>query len=82
MGFGDLVNEFANSEEGQNLKDEALNKAGDAANNLTGGQFQDQINQGRDAVSGAFGGQQQDDQSQGGGYQAQDDQQQGEQDQY
>ena len=56
--------DFVNSNDGQNLKDDALNKAADAANGLTGGRFEDQINQDPDAASGAFSSQQEFDQEQ------------------
>jgi len=60
MGFDDLTNkakDAVNSDKGEEISDQGLDKASDAANNLSGGKFEDQINQGRDGADGAIGNQ-------------------------
>lgn len=57
-GFDDLTNkakDALNSDKGEELSDQGLDKGADAANNLSGGKFEDQINQGRDGADGAIG---------------------------
>ncbi|MFT9774037.1 antitoxin [Brevibacterium casei] len=55
MGFDDLTNkakDAVNSDKGEEISDQGLDKASDAANNLSGGKFEDQINQGRSGPAG------------------------------
>ncbi|MCU4298865.1 antitoxin [Brevibacterium permense] len=58
MGLDDLTNkakDALNSDKGEEISDQGLDKASDAANNVTGGKFEDQINQGRDGADDKFG---------------------------
>lgn len=47
MGLMDKANEFLNSEQGEQMTDQALQTGADAANKVTGGKFADQIAQGQ-----------------------------------
>lgn len=58
MGLDDLTNkakDALNSDKGEEISDQRLDKASDAANNVTGGKFEDQINQGRDGADDKLG---------------------------
>lgn len=44
-----------NSDKVENFSDQALDKGQDAAGNVGGGKFDDQIQQGRDALDGKIG---------------------------
>ncbi|WP_420096490.1 antitoxin [Brevibacterium sediminis] len=58
MGLDDLTNkakDALNSDKGEEISDQGLDKASDAANNVTGGKFEDQINQGRDGADDKLG---------------------------
>ena len=58
MGLDDLTNkakDAMNSDKGEEISDQGLDKAADTANNATGGKFDDQINQGREGADGKFG---------------------------
>ena len=58
MGFGDMVNkgkDALNSDKGEEMSDNALDKAGDIANDKTGNKFGDQIQQGHDAADSQVG---------------------------
>lgn len=58
MGLDDLTNKATdamNSDKGEEITDQGLDKASDAANNVTGGKFEDQINKGRDGADGKLG---------------------------
>lgn len=60
MGFEDLTNkakDALNSDKGEEISDQGLDKAADIANDVSGGKFGDQINQGRDAADGQVGNQ-------------------------
>ncbi|MFB9775278.1 antitoxin [Brevibacterium otitidis] len=50
MGLGDLGNkakDAMNSDKGEQVSDQGLDKVADKASDMTGGKFDDQINQGR-----------------------------------
>ncbi|GAA1866247.1 antitoxin [Brevibacterium marinum] len=58
MGLDDLTNkakDAMNSEKGEEVSDQGLDKAADFANDKTGGKFEDQINQGRDGADDKLG---------------------------
>lgn len=58
MGIEDLAGQAKdalNSEQGENLSDQGLEKAKEAASNLSGGKLDDQIDQASEAVDGQFG---------------------------
>ncbi|HJG80471.1 MAG TPA: antitoxin [Brevibacterium senegalense] len=58
MGLGDLAGkaqDAMNSEQGQKVAGEGLDRAADAANNATGDKYSDQVDQGKDAVSDHLG---------------------------
>jgi hypothetical protein len=58
MGLDDLTNkakDAMNSDKGEQISDQGLDKAADAANNVTGGKFEDQINKGRDSADDKLG---------------------------
>jgi hypothetical protein len=60
MGLDDLTNkakDAMNSDKGEEIRDQGLDKAADAANDATGGKFEDQINKGKDAIGDKFGDQ-------------------------
>ena len=53
MGLEEMAKDFLGTSEGQDLKNNALDQVGEAANKLTGGRFEEQIDQGIDALSDA-----------------------------
>jgi len=53
--FGDMAKNALNSEQGENMSDQALHKAGDAAGDATGGRFDEQIDKGEDAADERLG---------------------------
>lgn len=58
MGLDDLTNkakDALSSDKGEEISDQGLDKASDAANNVTGGKFEDQINKGRDGADDKLG---------------------------
>lgn len=58
MGLDDLTNkakDAMNSDKGEEITDQGLDKASDAANNVTGGKFEDQINKVRDGADDKLG---------------------------
>lgn len=58
MGLEDLTNQAQdaiNSEQAEGVSDNAFDKASDFANEKTGGQFEDQVEQGRDFADGQVG---------------------------
>lgn len=58
MGFEDLAGkakDALNSDTGERISDQGLDKAADVASHLTGGKFDDQIQQGRTAADGRVG---------------------------
>lgn len=57
VGLEEMAKDFLGTSEGQDLKNNALDQVEEAANKLTGGRFEDRINQGIDALSDALGGQ-------------------------
>ncbi len=66
MGIEDLVNqgkEALNSEQGEQISDNVLDGAADAANKVTGGKFEEQVSQGREAADGFLGEQGQQDET-------------------
>lgn len=54
-GLGDKANDFLKSDKGEQLSDGALDKAGDAADERTGGKFDDKIDGARDAADKRIG---------------------------
>lgn len=50
MGLMDKANEFLNSEQGEQMSDQALQGAAGKANEMTGGKLADQISQGQQAA--------------------------------
>lgn len=55
MGLMDQAKDFANSEQGEQMTDQAMQTAADAANTATGGQHADKIAQGQQAADGRIG---------------------------
>ncbi|MCL2514484.1 MAG: antitoxin [Microbacteriaceae bacterium] len=59
MGFlDDAINQgkdFLGTDQGEQISDNVLNAAAEKANDLTGGKFSDQIQQGEQAADGAIG---------------------------
>ena len=58
MSFGDLGNkaqDALNSEKGEQVSDQGLDKAQDAASGVGGGKFDDQVQKGRDAADQRVG---------------------------
>lgn len=58
MGLGDLGNkaqDALNNEKGEQVSDQGLDKAQNAASGAGGGKFDDQIQQGRDAADQRVG---------------------------
>ena len=58
MGLDDLTDkakDALNSDKGEKISDQGLDKAAGAANKATGGKFDDQVNKGRDAADGKLG---------------------------
>lgn len=58
MNLDDLkskASEALNSDKGEELSDQALGRAADVANNVTGGKFGDQVEQARDAADSQLG---------------------------
>lgn len=58
MGLGDLggkAQDALNTEQGQKVAGEGLDRGADAANNATGDKYSDQVDQGKDAVSDRLG---------------------------
>lgn len=59
MGIEDYANQAKdalNSEQGQEFANQGLDRAADAADNATGGEHSDHIQQGRDAAGDFLGG--------------------------
>ena len=56
-GLGDKAKDFAGSEKGEQASDAALDKGGDAADKLSGGKFDDQIDAGQNAADKKIGDQ-------------------------
>ena len=54
-GLGDKAKEFMSSDKGEEVTDGALDKAGNTADKVTGGKFDDQINGARDAADNKLG---------------------------
>lgn len=54
-GLGDKANDFLKSDKGEQLSDGALDKAGDAVDERTGGKFDDKIDGARDAADKRIG---------------------------
>lgn len=58
MGIEDLANTakgLLKSEQAEGISDDLLDKAAEAANKLTGGKFEEQVDGVRNAVDGAVG---------------------------
>lgn len=58
MAFDDLVNkgkEALNSEQGENISDQAIQGGGDFVDNATGGKFSEQIDGGQEAADNFLG---------------------------
>ncbi|WP_035281719.1 antitoxin [Brevibacterium album] len=58
MGFGDLANkakDALNSDRGEKISDQGLDKVAAAADKLTGGKYTEQIQKGRDAADEKIG---------------------------
>ena len=58
MGLGDLGNkaqDALNTDKGEQISDQGIDKAHDAASGVGGGKFDDQIQQGRDAADQRVG---------------------------
>ena len=56
-GLGDKAKEALSSEKGEQASDAAIDKAGDAANSATGGEFDDKIDAGEDVADSKVGDQ-------------------------
>ena len=54
-GLGDKANELLNSEKGEQASDKGLDKAGQIADEKTGGGHDAQIDKGRDLADGKIG---------------------------
>lgn len=55
-GLGDKANDFAKSQKGEQLSDDALDRGGDAADKASGGKFGDKIEGAEDAADKRIGG--------------------------
>ncbi|RBP63676.1 antitoxin protein of toxin-antitoxin system [Brevibacterium sanguinis] len=58
MGFDDLINQAKDalsSDQAEQISDQGLDRAADFGNDLSGGRFGDQIDQGREAADGHVG---------------------------
>ena len=58
MGIEDLANtakDFLKSEQAEGISDDLLDKAAEAANKLTGGKFEEQVDGVRKNIDGAVG---------------------------
>lgn len=58
MGIDDIINkakEMLGTEQGEQISDTVLDKASEAANQVSGGKFEGQIGGVRDTVDGAIG---------------------------
>jgi hypothetical protein len=53
--LGDKANDFADSEKGEDLTDQGLDRADDAADKVSGGKFDKQTDAARDAGDSKFG---------------------------
>ena len=53
--LGDKANDFLKSDKGEQVSDGALDKAGDAVDERTGGKFDDKIDAARDAADKRIG---------------------------
>ncbi|WP_369136864.1 antitoxin [Modestobacter versicolor] len=54
-GLGDKAGEFLNSDKGEQASDKGLDKAGQVADQKTGGNHDAQIDKGRDLADGKLG---------------------------
>jgi hypothetical protein len=54
-GLGDKAKDFLNSDKGEQVSDQALDKAGDLADEKTGGTHDAQIDKGRDLADDRIG---------------------------
>jgi MT0933-like antitoxin protein len=54
-GMGDKAKDFLNSDKGEQASDKGLDKAGDLADQKTGGTHDAQIDKGRDLADGKLG---------------------------
>jgi hypothetical protein len=54
-GLGDKAGDFAKSEKGEQMSDDALEKGDDAASKASGGKFDDKIDDGRKAADEKVG---------------------------
>jgi len=54
-GMGDKAKDFLNSDKGEQASDKGLDKAGDIADQKTGGTHDAQIDKGRDLADGKLG---------------------------
>lgn len=54
-GLGDKAKDFANSDKGEKATDAGLDKAGDAANSVSGGKFDDKIDSAEKSADGKIG---------------------------
>ena len=54
-GMGDKAKDFLNSDKGEQASDKGLDKAGDMADQKTGGNHDAQIDKGRDLADGKLG---------------------------
>lgn len=54
-GLGDKARNFANSDKGEEMTDAGIDKAGDAADRMSGGKFGDKIDAGEDAADRKVG---------------------------
>lgn len=55
MGLMDKAGEFLNSEQGEQMSDQAVSAGSDAINNATGNKFADQVSKGGEFVEGRVG---------------------------
>ena len=55
MGIGDFINKGKEALGNEEQSDKLLDGASDGANKVTGGKFEDQVQQGRDFVDGHVG---------------------------